>query len=82
MTNLARNLEMDTVAEGIETREHFASVSGVGCDEVQGYYFSRPVPANQVSEVLALCRLKCLVTNQNATAHERAKVRRRQRSTR
>jgi len=82
VTNLARNLKIDTVAEGIETREHFASASEAGCDEVQGYYFSRPVPANQVSEVLALCRLKCLVTNQNATAHERAKVRRRQRSTR
>jgi predicted signal transduction protein with EAL and GGDEF domain len=71
VTNLARNLEMDTVAEGIETRKHFASVSGAGCDEVQGYYFSRPVPANQVGEVLALCRLKCLASNQRAAPRNR-----------
>jgi predicted signal transduction protein with EAL and GGDEF domain len=74
VTNLARNLEMDTVAEGIETREHFASVSGAGCDEVQGYYFSHPVPANQVGEVLALCRLKCLASNRVTAGREEKKT--------
>jgi len=82
VTNLARNLKMDTVAEGIETREHFASVSGAGCDEVQGYYFSRPVPSTQVSEVLSLCRLKCLVSNQDSVARNRAKHPRRKRTAR
>jgi diguanylate cyclase (GGDEF)-like protein len=77
VTNLARNLKMDTVAEGIETREHLASASGAGCDEVQGYYFSRPVPANQVSEILEHCRLKSLVTNQRSTAPDRIRRRRR-----
>ncbi len=42
VTNLARNLRMDTVAEGIETREHFASVSGMGCDEVARLLFQPP----------------------------------------
>jgi diguanylate cyclase (GGDEF)-like protein len=82
VTNLARNLKMDTVAEGIETREHLTSVSGAGCDEVQGYYFSRPVPAEQVSEVLGLCRLKCMASNQGPVAHDRVKGRPRPRALR
>lgn len=35
------------VAEGIETEEQRALLSGIGCDEGQGYLFSRPVPAAQ-----------------------------------
>ena len=73
VTNLARNLEMDTVAEGIETREHFTSASHAGCDEAQGFYFSRPVPANQVNEVLTLCQVKSLVSSPKAVDRGRAK---------
>ncbi len=80
VTDLARNLNMDTVAEGIETREHFASVSGAGCDEAQGYYFSHPVPANQVAEVLALCQLKCVLPAQRPVNDDRPKRPRRTRS--
>jgi diguanylate cyclase (GGDEF)-like protein len=83
VTTLARNLRMGTVAEGIETREHLTTVSGAGCDEVQGFYFSRPVPANEVGEVLALCRLKCLVTPPpRAASHPRPKRTRRDRAPR
>jgi predicted signal transduction protein with EAL and GGDEF domain len=83
VTTLARNLRMGTVAEGIETREHLTTVSGAGCDEVQGFYFSRPVPASEVSDVLALCRLKCLVTAPpHAASHPPPKQRRRTRATR
>ena len=60
VTELAKALKIETVAEGIETREHLDTVEGAGCDEVQGFYFSHPVPSNEVSEVLALCRLKCI----------------------
>ena len=62
VTNLARNLRIETVAEGIETREHYTTITEAGCDEVQGFYFSHPVPSSAVGEALALCRLKCLVT--------------------
>jgi diguanylate cyclase (GGDEF)-like protein len=82
VTNLARNLKMNTVAEGIETRAHLTSVSGAGCDEVQGFYFSRPVPATQVDEVLGLCRLKCMASNHSSIAHDRVKRHRRVRSLR
>jgi diguanylate cyclase (GGDEF)-like protein len=83
VATLARNLCMDTVAEGIETCEHLTTVSGAGCDEVQGFYFSRPVPANEVEEVLALCRLKCLVpVPPRAASHPRPKRTRRDRAAR
>jgi predicted signal transduction protein with EAL and GGDEF domain len=59
------------------------TVSGAGCDEVQGFYFSRPVPANEVEEVLALCRLKCLVTvPPRAASQRRPKRTRRDRAAR
>ena len=41
---LARRLRMRTVAEGVETREQAAFLKRAGCDMIQGYLFSRPVP--------------------------------------
>ncbi len=42
---LARRLRLKTVAEGVETAEQLALLRAHGCDLAQGYYFSRPVPA-------------------------------------
>ncbi|HTQ69286.1 MAG TPA: bifunctional diguanylate cyclase/phosphodiesterase [Solirubrobacteraceae bacterium] len=42
--NLARHLELEVVAEGIETREVLDHLSALGCDCAQGYLISRPVP--------------------------------------
>ena len=53
VVNLARKLNMRSVAEGIETSEQLAAVSESGCDEVQGYFFNRPVPASEIRKVLA-----------------------------
>jgi diguanylate cyclase (GGDEF)-like protein len=44
---LGRNLGLRVVAEGVEDAESFAFVSDLGCDEVQGYYFSRPLPVTE-----------------------------------
>lgn len=55
VTSLAHTLGMRTVAEGVETVEHLEKVAGAGCDEVQGYLFSRPVPASEISEVIRSC---------------------------
>lgn len=52
---LARMLGMRTVAEGIETGQHLDQVIAAGCDEIQGYYLSRPVPGDAVSRVIAEC---------------------------
>ena len=52
VANLARKLDMRSVAEGIETSEQLAAVSESGCDEVQGYFFNRPVPASEIKKIL------------------------------
>ena len=44
---LAEQLDMETVAEGIETEEQIDSLRRLGCDVVQGNYFSRPLPQEQ-----------------------------------
>ncbi|HWK50094.1 MAG TPA: bifunctional diguanylate cyclase/phosphodiesterase, partial [Steroidobacter sp.] len=41
---LAQAFEMTTIAEGVETREQFAVLRDMQCDELQGYLISRPVP--------------------------------------
>ncbi len=44
---LAKSLDVPTVAEGVETAEQLQALKAMGCDIVQGYYFSRPVPAGE-----------------------------------
>ncbi|MDY1038929.1 bifunctional diguanylate cyclase/phosphodiesterase [Lelliottia sp. CFBP8978] len=46
--NVARTMEMVVVAEGIETEAQQQMLAALGCDYLQGYYFSRPLPAEQV----------------------------------
>ncbi|MFC0168476.1 EAL domain-containing protein [Pseudoduganella danionis] len=45
VVTLAHNLNMRVIAEGVETREQMEFLRQHGCDEMQGYYFSRPVDA-------------------------------------
>ena len=45
--SMAGSLGMKTIAEGVETAEQMAFLRLQGCNEVQGYYFSRPLPALQ-----------------------------------
>ena len=42
---MAHNLQLKVVGEGVETAEQIDFLSGYECEEVQGYYFSRPLPA-------------------------------------
>ena len=41
---MAKNLSLNVVVEGVETQEQLEKVSLLGCDEIQGYYFSKPQP--------------------------------------
>ena len=49
---LAHNLRLRVIAEGVETLDELEFLRGCQCDEVQGYYFSRPVPADAFAELL------------------------------
>ena len=45
--NIARNLKLPVIAEGVETASQIALLRNAGCDFVQGYYFSRPLPPDE-----------------------------------
>ena len=49
---LAHNLGLSVVAEGVEAEEHLAFLRSEGCDEYQGYLFSRPVPPDAFASLL------------------------------
>jgi len=49
IAGLARNLDIETTAEGVETAEQMALLRSAGCQLAQGYLFSRPVPASKLS---------------------------------
>ncbi len=46
--NLGQNLNMTTVAEGVETERQLTMLRVAGCSEAQGYLFSRPLPVNEL----------------------------------
>ncbi len=48
LISLVHSLGLTVVAEGIEKEEHVELLRQFGCDLIQGYYFSRPVPAEQI----------------------------------
>ncbi len=51
--SLAADLGLESVAEGVENAAQLAAVTALGCDVVQGYHFSRPVPAGEVAASIA-----------------------------
>jgi diguanylate cyclase (GGDEF)-like protein/PAS domain S-box-containing protein len=49
---MAKSLKLSVIAEGVETKEQLASLTRLKCDEDQGYYFSKPVPAEDFARLL------------------------------
>ncbi|MFN0039936.1 MAG: putative bifunctional diguanylate cyclase/phosphodiesterase [Burkholderiales bacterium] len=45
---IARSLHLKVVAEGVETAEQYEFLRKLGCDQIQGYYFSRPIPSSEI----------------------------------
>ena len=62
--SMAHALDMTVVAEGVETLEQVQLLRDLGCDEMQGYYISRPVPAADI----ALLRKRRLLLPDTETA--------------
>ena len=52
MISMAHGLRLHVVAEGVEMPDQEAFLSSLGCDVAQGYLYSRPVPAGQISHLL------------------------------
>jgi len=50
---MAESLELDVIAEGVETAEQLKFLQARGCQEMQGYFFARPMPVAEVSRYLA-----------------------------
>ena len=57
--SLAHNLHMRVIAEGVETREQVDFLTRHGCDEMQGYYFSRPLAVEAFTALLREQRPLC-----------------------
>ena len=72
--NLARSLGLSTVAEGVETREQQQLLCRRGCDLLQGYLFSEPVPASVMHNLLAqqtqasACETSCALSATRPTS--------------
>ena len=66
---LADRLNLEVIAEGVETADQIRCVSQAGCHLVQGYFISRPVPEEEIPPLFAdIEKQKCAGTGENAGA--------------
>jgi EAL domain-containing protein (putative c-di-GMP-specific phosphodiesterase class I) len=50
---MAKNLNLKTIAEGVEDAQVLSAIEAFGCDEVQGYHFAKPMPATELEHYYA-----------------------------
>jgi diguanylate cyclase len=50
--NLGRSFDLQVIAEGVETREQFLALQAQNCSEGQGYYFQKPIAADEFAKLL------------------------------
>jgi diguanylate cyclase (GGDEF)-like protein/PAS domain S-box-containing protein len=75
--SMGRNLKHRVIAEGVETQEQMAFLQGHGCDEGQGYYFCRPVIAQQFAKLLGMPSQQLFANNGVIPFHHDTGLRRR-----
>jgi diguanylate cyclase (GGDEF)-like protein/PAS domain S-box-containing protein len=68
IVGLAHSFGMDVVAEGVETAEQLACVRRLGCDYVQGFYFSKAIEGTAVEALIAAQPWRALVTRASTDA--------------
>jgi EAL domain-containing protein (putative c-di-GMP-specific phosphodiesterase class I) len=68
IVGLAHSFGMDVVAEGVETAEQLGCVRRLGCDYVQGFYFSKAIEAAAVEALIAAQPWRALVTGDSTDA--------------
>jgi diguanylate cyclase (GGDEF)-like protein len=56
---LAHNLDITVTAEGVEDRATCQALQELGCEQAQGYYFSKPLPVDKVTDWLRTSHWKC-----------------------
>jgi len=56
--SMSKSLGLQTIAEGVETVEQLTYLRAQGCDEVQGYYYSKPMPAEQAEQYFREFKLR------------------------
>jgi diguanylate cyclase (GGDEF)-like protein/PAS domain S-box-containing protein len=49
---LAKSLQLEVIAEGVETREHLKLLNDLQCTRIQGYLFSKPLPSHEIEKCL------------------------------
>jgi diguanylate cyclase (GGDEF)-like protein len=65
---MAKRLKLETIAEGVETESQAIFLGKKGCDELQGYYFSHPLPASDLLALLDQTALRDSSAPQNSRA--------------
>ena len=55
IVQMAHGLSFQTIAEGVETQHQLDFLRAQGCDEMQGYFFGRPMPADAFAALLRSC---------------------------
>ena len=65
---LARSLDIPVTAEGIETKEQGIALELFGCDELQGYFFGKPLPEGEISKRLRAQMARVLDGEREAAA--------------
>ncbi len=52
VVEMGRSLGLDVIAEGVENEEQLCFLKSIGCQSMQGFYFSKPVPADEIERML------------------------------
>jgi len=66
IVSLAHSLNLKVVAEGVETPAQLDFLKAAGCDEYQGYHYSRPLPAHQFQQLIRDARSHDFLTEEDA----------------